>query len=347
MIETSANGKRRLEIDGWNKSSRFAKRGLAAVPAKLGCGNAEAAGQAGATVSLLPDGSAHVVCGEVEIGAAMRHTINAFVAEQLGVAADRLKISAVETDAASASHHGDLHAEAVREACAQLRQRLHLLAARLLEASGVEITDLMELRFADGGVSDAESPEQPVPLGEVVTAAMAEDINVSATAYVNASQFSGGGAFREFAVGAASAEVLVDGFTGEVTVLRADVNVDVGRQIEPEAELGEVRGGFMQGLGWLTCEELVWSADGALLTDGADGYLVPTAGDTPLQFNVSLMPSYGSYPKSPGPAAFCLALAVREAVRDAVGAFGKAKPGFVLPCPATPEAVYFALHDRS
>jgi xanthine dehydrogenase molybdopterin-binding subunit B len=240
-----------------------------------------------------------------------------------------------------------LHAEAVLDACRQLRERLQLIAARMLEESGVEITDLMELRFADGGVSDVGSPDAPVPLSKLVRAAMEQDINVSATGYASAADLAEGGVFREYACGAAAAEVLIDGFTGEVTLLRADVFVDVGRQLDSDAELTSARGGFVQGLGWLTCEELLWSSEGELVTAGTDNYTIPTAGDVPLQFNVKLMPGYGGYPKEAAPTSFCLALCVREAIRDAVGAFGKARPGFQLPSPATPEAVYFALHDRS
>ncbi len=347
LLERSAYRERRVEVDAWNGTSRFAKRGLAVVPAKVGSGAPEAeARQASATVSLLPDGSAQVVCGEVEIGGAMRRTIAAFVEDQLGIGDGELRITAGETDQIAASHHGELHAEAVLDACRQLRERLRLVAYRLLQGRGIEVTDLMELRFAGGGVADIESPAEPVPLAEVVRAASAEDINVSATGYSSAAEILGGRTFRDFACGAAAAEVLVDGFTGEVSVLRADVVQDVGRQLDPEAELGLIRGAFLQGLGWQTCEDLVWSADGELLTAGADSYLVPTAAEAPAQFEVELLPSYGGYPKEPGPAAFCLALSVREAVRDAVAAFGKVKPGFALPAPATPEAVYFALHAR-
>ena len=204
----------------------------------------------------------------------------------------------------------------------------------------------MELVFSGEAISDVASPDAPVALGRVVQAAIASDVNVTATGYSSAAEILGGRTFRDFACGAAAAEVLVDGFTGEVTLLRADVLLDVGRQLDAEAELGEVRGAFTQGLGWLTCEDLLWSSDGELATASAASYLIPTAGEAPLQFRVELMPSYGGYPKEPGAAAYTLALSVREAIRDAVRGFGKVKPGFVLPSPSTPEAVYFALHAR-
>lgn len=347
LLESSNYGKRRSEIEKWNKGSRFAKRGLAVVPAKIGSGAAEAeARQASATVSLLPDGSAQVVCGEVEIGGAMRRSIAAFVADQLGIEEGALRITAGQTDHVSAAHHGELHAEAVLDACRQLRERLRILAARLLEARGVEISDLLELRFVDGGVSDVGQPDSPLPLTELIAAAVADDINVSATGYSNAAEILGGRTYRDFAAATAAAEVMIDGFTGEVSVLRADVIQDVGRQLDPAAEIGQIRGAFLQGVGWLTCEDLLWSSSGEIVTASADSYLIPTTSETPLQFNVNLLSSYGGYPKEPGGPAYCVALAVREAIRDAVMAFGKAEPGFSLPTPATPEAVYFALHGR-
>lgn len=347
LLDVSSYSRRRTEIDAWNEKTTGAKRGLAVVPVKVGSGAPEAeARQASSTVSLLPDGSAQVMCGEVEIGGGMRRTIAAFVGDQLGIGDRELKITAGETDQVAAAHHGELHAEAVLDACRQLRERLRMVAFRLLQAKGVEVTDLMELRFANGGVADIESPGEVVPMVDLVRAASADDINVSATGYSNAAEILGGRTFRDFACGAAAAEVLVDGFTGEVKVIRVDVVQDVGRQLDPEAELGLVRGAFVQGLGWLSCEDLVWSAEGEMLTANADSYLIPTAAEAPMQFKVELMPSYGGYPKEPGAAAFCLALSAREAIRDAIGAFGNVGPGFVLPSPATPEAVYFALRGE-
>ena len=101
--------------------------------------------------------------------------------------------------------------------------------------------------------------------------------------------------------------------------------------------------GFYEGVGWLTCEELQWAANGELITGELDSYRIPTAGEVPRQFNCELLASQGSYAKDPRAAAFCLALSVREAIRDGIAAFGGVKPGLILPLPASPEAVYFII----
>ncbi len=334
-------GKRRTEIDAWNKASRFAKRGIAAVPAKVGSGPAGESRTVTASVELLPDGSAKVACGEVEVGGAVRAAMVAAVGRWLGVGEAALQIDSGSTDNVGAAHHGALNADAVNEACKALRARLEPVAARRLKAvegAGIE--------FAGGAVSVAGAPDKALPLADLVREAEAEGGLMLATGAADASP-GASEVFAGFVPGAAVAEVLVDGFTGEVTVLRADLWADAGCGVDREFELGQMRGGFLQGVGWLTCEELVWSADGELLSVDADSYLIPTAGEAPLVFNAEVLAGDpGGGAREVGPAAYCLALSVREAIRDAVRSFGKAKPGFVLPCPASPEAVYFALHGK-
>lgn len=344
VMELASHEDRLREISEWNRISSFAKRGLAVVPAKIGCGvSQEETKPVKAGVCLLADGSAQVTCDGVDAGDLLRRSIAVIVEEQLGICGGLLQIIAGDPDRLAVSHYDELYAEAVLDACRQLRDRLRMIAATQLGERDVEITDIMELKFSEGGVSDPEHPDMPVSLSEIIGRAMTDGIDVKTTGSFNALEVLGDRNFRDFACGAAAAEVLIDGFTGEVTVLRVDIVQDVGCQIEPLVEKALICSAFMRGAGWLTCEELQWAANGELITGEVDSCRVATAGEVPRQFNCELLPSYGKYRKDPRAAAFCLSLSVREAIRDGIAAFGGFKPGLVLPLPASPEAVYFTI----
>jgi len=157
--------------------------------------------------------------------------------------------------------------------------------------------------------------------------------------------------FHYFACGAAVSEVEVDGFTGMTRVLRVDILHDVGDSINEGVNRGQVEGGFVQGMGWLTTEELLWDEQGRLLTHSPDTYKIPAVGDTPQVFNVTLLKHaaqkgvvYGS--KAVGEPPLMLAISVREAIRDAVAAFGHSGGEVPLPLPATSEAVFIAIQGR-
>ncbi len=348
VTKLSSYEDRLREISEWNRTSSFAKRGLAVVPVKIGCGaSREEAKPVQAGVCLFADGSAQVTCDGVDAGEILRRSVAVIVEEELGICGASVRIAAGDPDQGAALHCDELYAEAVLDACRQLRDRLRMIAAARLGESDVDITDIMELKFSEGGVSDPEHPDMPVSLSEIVDRAIADGIDVKATGCFNALEVLGDRNFRDFACGAAAAEVLIDGFTGEVTVLRVDIVQDVGFQIEPVTAKNLICSAFMRGLGWLTCEELQWAANGELITGEVDSYRVATAGEVPRQFNCELLASQGRYPKDPQAAAFCLALSVREAIRDGIAAFGGAKPGLILPLPASPEAVYFTIETSA
>ena len=154
--------------------------------------------------------------------------------------------------------------------------------------------------------------------------------------------------FHYYAYGAAVTEVEVDGFTGQYRVLRVDILHDVGSSLSPLIDRGQVEGGFMQGLGWLTTEELIWSADGALESAGASTYKLPSLGECPPEFHVRLLeraaePGVVHGSKAVGEPPFMLAISVREALRAAASAFGAEHAPATLAVPATPEAVYWAV----
>ena len=211
--------------------------------------------------------------------------------------------------------------------------------------------------FADGMVCDRRRPEVTVSIEDVVRQAYLERISLSATGYyatpgIHWDRAAGRGKpFYYFACGAAVSEVEVDGFTGMTRVLRVDILHDAGELINEGVSGGQVEGGFVQGMGWLTTEELKWDEQGRLLTHSPDTYKLPTVGDVPLAFNVTLLKNaaqngvvYGS--KAVGEPPFMLAISVREAIRDAVAAFGPPGSEVPLPVPATCEAVFMAIQER-
>jgi xanthine dehydrogenase large subunit len=234
------------------------------------------------------------------------------------------------TSATAASAGTDLNGAAVADACEQLKARLAPVAARLLAEQG-----------------------QAASFAKVVEAAYRERIPLFAQGYYRTPGLSydprtgQGTPFHYFAYGAAVSEVEVDGFTGEYRYLRTDLLEDVGDSVSPVIDMGQVEGGFVQGLGWLTLEELVWNADGRLATDGASTYKLPSWTEVPEDFRVNFLTRaaepgvvFGS--KAVGEPPLMLAISVREALRDAIAAFGAG--GVVeLDSPATPERVYWAI----
>jgi xanthine dehydrogenase molybdopterin-binding subunit B len=211
-----------------------------------------------------------------------------------------------------------------------------------------------DLIFADGFVFHREHLEGKVPLAEVVKKAYMQRVSLAATGYyatpdIHWDRAAGRGKpFHYFAYGAAVTEVEVDGFTGMHRVLRVDILHDVGDSVNEGVNRGQIEGGFVQGMGWLTTEELRWDDKGQLLTHSPDTYKIPSVGDTPQIFNVTLLKNatqknvvHGS--KAVGEPPLMLAISVREAIRDAVAAFGLGKGAVVLASPATSEAIWFAI----
>ncbi|MCP4849284.1 MAG: molybdopterin-dependent oxidoreductase [Verrucomicrobiaceae bacterium] len=341
--ELSAHEERATEIAEWNSNASSARRGLAVVPIKVGCGvSVQEARPVKAEVSLMDDGSATVSFDGFDGEGMLCASVATVIEEELGVTRDN--VSMMEGGAAQCipTGHNELYVEAVIDACHQLRDNLRMVAATRLEARGIEISDIMELTFSGGGVSDPEHPDEPISLSSVITKAMADGMQVKRTGIFNAVEVYGNRHFRDFSCGVASAEVLVDGFTGEVRVLRVDIVQDVGRQTGELAE-SLIGSSFMRGLGWLTCGKINWMPNGQIITEGICGDDGSSAVDVPLHFHCEALADDSGHQKAPGDTAFCLAISIREAIRDAIVAFGGVKPRFQLPHPVSPEAVYFSI----
>jgi xanthine dehydrogenase large subunit len=261
------------------------------------------------------------------------------------------------TSATAASSGADLNGAAVRNACITLRDRLAPVAARLLAAKTGATVAAEDVVFSDGHVGPSNGGQPKVPFAAVCERAYVERVSLSATGSY-ATPITGwdwekgqGRPFYYYACGAAVSEVEVDGYTGMHRVLCVDILHDVGSSLNPGIDRGQIEGGFVQGMGWLTREELVWDKEGRLQTHSASTYQVPAVSDAPIEFHVTLLPMaaqegtiHGS--KAVGEPPLMLAISVREAIRDAVAAFGPPGGLVLLACPSTSEAIFTSVQAR-
>ncbi len=346
---------RRGEVEAFNASRSDKKRGLAITPVKFGISFTTAFfNQAGALVIIYADGSVQVNHGGTEMGQGLHTKMLQVAADGLGLPLGAVRLMPTRTDkvpnasATAASAGTDLNGAAVKDACDQLRERLEEVAGRIFSR---EPGDMV---FAEGRVYPFDRPDDAVPFVDVTRRAYLERTSLMAAGYYKTphiaydAEAGCGKPFHYYSYGAAVSEVEVDGFTGMFSVRRIDILHDVGDSLSPLVDRGQIEGAFAQGLGWLTSEELVWDQDGVLRTFGASTYKLPTLGECPDDFRVSLLPQaaedgviHGS--KAVGEPPFMLAMSMREALREAVAAFGDAPKRVELACPSTPEAIFWAI----
>jgi len=354
LLQSSDFAQRRAAINAYNAGQTKRKRGIAITPVKFGISfNKTEYNQAGALLLIYQDGSIQLNHGGTEMGQGLHTKMITVAARTLGVSPERIQIMTTSTDkvpntsATAASAGSDLNGQAVKAACETLIARLAPVAAQLLGGAADEVV------FAEDRVTLRASSS--VSFAQVVQAAYSARISLSATGYYRTpiihwdATAARGYPFYYFAYGAAVSEVEVCAYTGVHQLRRVDILHDVGESLNEGIDRGQIEGGYVQGLGWLTCEELCWNASGKLLTDAPSTYKIPTVGDVPIDFRVDLFrrdqpPSaqviFNS--KAVGEPPFMLALSVREALRDAVAAFGDARE-VALDCPATPEAIHRAI----
>jgi len=351
QLEVSSNYReRRIEIREYNRNSKILKKGIALTPVKFGISfTATHLNQAGALLHLYTDGTVHLNHGGTEMGQGLFIKVAQVVSSELGVPLDSIKISATRTDkvpntsATAASSGSDLNGMAALYAARKIKARL------LAHVVDEHQCDESEVSFSEAGVSINNSAV--MSWSELANSAWMARISLSATGFYKTPDIyydreqSKGRPFLYYANGAAVSEVLIDTLTGESRLLRTDILHDVGSSINPAIDIGQIEGGFIQGLGWLTTEELVWNKDGRLLSDGPATYKIPAIGDAPGEFNVHLLEDVPNpaptvmRSKAVGEPPFMLALSVWCALRDAVGAAGGYR-GFVrLNAPATAEEV--------
>ena len=338
---------RRQALAAWNARSPVIKRGIALTPVKFGISfTATLFNQAGALVHVFTDGSVQINHGGTEMGQGLHTKIMQVVADELGVPFERVRITATETgkvpnaSATAASSGTDLNGRAAQFAARNIRDNLAAFVA------GLDGCGAGAVSFRGGQI---HSPKTSRPFDEVVKLAYANRIQLWSDGFYRTPKIHydkttlTGRPFYYFSYGAACTEVAIDTLTGESRVLAVDILHDVGTSINPALDIGQIEGGFIQGMGWLTTEELVWNADGKLATHAPSTYKIPATGDLPERLKVDLWPEPnrednvgGS--KAVGEPPFMLALSVFEALRDAVAA---ARPGqpVALDAPATAERV--------
>ncbi len=346
---------RRQAIQDWNQANSVLKKGLALTPVKFGISfTATQFNQAGAVVSVYTDGSVRVNHGGTEMGQGLHTKVCGLVASVFGLPATQIQPSASDTDqvanasATAASSGTDLNGRAAVNAAMQVRQNI---AECISQADGCKPECV---RFEGGQII---TPVGQRSFTEAVQYAYGQRVQLwsdgfYATPKIHYDRTSlSGRPFYYFAYGAACSEVAIDTLTGEYRLLRTDILHDVGHSLHPEIDIGQIEGGFAQGLGWLTTEELIWNAKGELLTKGASTYKIPTAADMPAQFNIDLWHEAnreenvgGS--KAVGEPPFMLAISVIEALRDAIGASRPGNTPIRLNTPATPERVLSAVIER-
>ena len=351
---TSDYRRRQKAIATYNASHQVIKRGIAITPVKFGISfTATLFNQAGALVHVYLDGSVEVNHGGTEMGQGLNTKVAQIVADELGVAFERVRVSATDTSkipnasATAASAGTDLNGRAAQFAARHVRDNLSAFVC------GLDGCGAGAIRFEDGQVI---SPKTTRLFDDVVKMAYANRIQLWSDGFYRTPKIHydkttlTGRPFYYFAYGAACTEVAIDTLTGESRVLKVDILHDVGRSINPAIDVGQIEGGFVQGMGWLTTEQLVWNEQGFLSTHAPSTYKIPTSGDVPEHFKVNLWPEpnrednvFGS--KAVGEPPFMLAISVYEALRDAVAQARGHGQGVNLKAPATAENVLQALTE--
>jgi len=359
LMKTSDYAQRRIDIDAYNQDSKWTKRGIAFQPVKFGISFTHSVlNQAGALVIIYTDGTVQLNHGGTEMGQGLHTKMIAVCAHELGVHPEDIRIMDTATDkvpntsATAASSGSDLNGQAVRAACEELKNRLRPIAAEKLN---LDHQKMSEIEFCAGEVSGPNG--QSLKFSDLVLSAYEAQISLASTGYyatpnIHYDRDAGRGKpFHYFAYGGAVLEVEINGLTGEHKLKKVDILHDVGDSLVPSIDRGQVEGGFIQGLGWLTCEEMVWSKTGRLQTHSPDTYKIPAVSDAPAVFNVELLqrapqPDVIHGSKAVGEPPFMLAIGVLGALRQAIAAFAaENRPGFDLQIPCTPESVLRAVED--
>ncbi len=352
-LELSAQYRRRVQaISAWNSANPVLKRGIAITPVKFGISfTATLFNQAGALVHVYTDGSVQVNHGGVEMGQGLHTKVAQIVADELGIDFHKVLATASDTSkvpnasATAASAGTDLNGRAAQFAARHVRDNLAAFVC------GLDACGAGAIRFEGGQV---HSPKASRSFETVVHMAYANRIQLWSDGFYRTPKIHydkatlTGRPFYYFSYGAACTEVAIDTLTGESRVLAVDILHDVGRSINPAIDIGQIEGGVVQGMGWLTTEQLVWNDQGVLTTHAPSTYKIPTAGDVPTHFKVDLWPEpnrednvFGS--KAVGEPPFMLAISVYEALRDAVAQARSDGLSVNLTAPATAENVLRAL----
>ncbi len=351
LLASSDYTERREAAQEFNAGSRVLKRGIAITPVKFGISfTATILNQAGALVHVYKDGTVQLNHGGTEMGQGLYIKVAQVVADELGIGIERIRITAADTSkvpnasATAASSGSDMNGKAAQKAAAKIRKRMTAFAARHYNVTEAEID------FRGDRVYVAD---KTMEFAELAQLAWLNRVSLSATGFYRTPKIHydrttfSGRPFYYYAYGAAVTEVVVDTLTGENRVLRADILHDCGDSLNPAIDIGQVEGGYVQGVGWLTSEELWWDDKGALGTHAPSTYKIPTCSDLAPDFRVDLTQNLANREKTiyrskaVGEPPLMLALSAFLAIRDAIAESTTASPE--LQAPATPEAILRAL----
>jgi xanthine dehydrogenase large subunit len=345
----------REEVSAFNRNSPVIKKGLATMPVKFGISfNRPALNQAGALVNVYTDGSVSLNHGGTEMGQGLFIKVAQVVAEAFQVDIENIRVSATttakvpNTSPTAASSGSDLNGMAAFDAAQQIKGRMRAVAAGHFGVPESEILFAANLIYAGN---------RSVSFSELALMCWDQRVSLSATGYYRTpkigwdAQTNTGRPFYYFVYGAAASEVAIDTLTGEMRVLRAELLQDCGKSLNPALDLGQIEGAFVQGMGWLTTEELWWDAAGRLKTHGPSTYKIPGSRDVPPNFKVRILSDAPNNEatifrsKAVGEPPLMLAISVWLAIRDAIASLAEYKLAPSLDAPATAERILSAVDD--
>ena len=355
LIKSSNYKKRRLSIKKFNSKSKYLKKGLAITPVKFGISfTTTHLNQAGALVHIYyADGSVHVSTGAIEMGQGTYTKIAQLVANELGLNFNKVKVSSTRTDkvpntsASAASSTTDLNGAAAINAVHKIKQNLALFVKQKYKLKSDKAI------YKNGMV---KFKGKIFSFNLLIKEAYLNRVSLSSSGFYSTpkihfnNKIFRGRPFLYFCYGAAVSEVLIDTLTGENKILSVDILHDHGRAINPAIEKGQIEGGFVQGAGWLTIEEVNWKSNGELVTHSPSTYKIPAVSDMPEKFNIKIFKNINkenvvNKSKTTGEPPLMLGMSVFFAIKDAIASVGNYKIAPNLNAPATPEAILLSIND--
>jgi xanthine dehydrogenase large subunit len=357
QLKSSSNyTKRRSEIENWNNKNKYLKKGLALTPVKFGISfTLTHLNQAGALVHVYQDGSIRINHGGTEMGQGLFQKVAQVAAQEFSQPIENIKITATDTgkvpntSATAASSGTDLNGMAVKVACEKIKLRLKSFLGKTYKLKATEIEFLNGSIYCKGKEYSFKS---------IIKQAYENRISLSATGFyatpeIKWDRLKGkGNPFYYFAYGAAVTEVIIDTLTGENRILRVDICHDAGKSINPAIDIGQIQGGYVQGAGWLTTEELIWNEEGKLMTHAPSTYKIPACSDRPRIFHTNLFHYEGNKKqtiyrsKAVGEPPLMLGISALMALNDAIASVGDWDRYALLDTPATPEKILFEIQKQ-
>jgi len=367
LMKSSNYESRRKEVNKFNKKNKFVKRGIALMPVKFGISfTSSFLNQAGSLVNIYMDGTVLVNHGGTEMGQGLNTKMQQIAAKELGIPFENVKVNATNTSKipntspTAASSGADMNGMAVKIAIEKIKKRI----AKVL--CDVEFNKNIDkgkskpdnIVFENGFIFDKKNPERRIDFAKAMPIIRFNRTSLSATGFyktpgVNFDRDSGTGEpFFYFAFGMAITEIELDALTGYVKILQTDILHDVGESLNKDLDIGQVEGGFIQGVGWCITEDCKWNEKGKLLNNSPGTYKIPTIRDIPQKFNVQLLEGYPNpntirRSKAVGEPPFMLGLSSWFAIKDAISSIADYKKDPKLSIPATNEAILLAIDEIS